>query len=470
MITTLRPQHRLLIIVVLLVGGLALTLWVAFTTSSRPSASAAVAPVSCTGATDLGWQFCPTDGGFYGDGQAQIKMTGEYWILRGDQREGVIAYKAYHSADPPVIWTNQTADRSWNTWGLVLYLVAASAFAIVLWRTRLPAPPMPIRPTIDYPPPPPPPAPVSHPPMQRRPHSARKVQLAASTSSGITGLTADRGRIGRFEVYAASQVGLQHAKNGDPREDAYAVGGDPHRGRVFLAVADGLGSTNNAHAAARCASKTAVDVLRSRFDTDGMPSPQDWSSFADDVVTAVSRRLDPEAVGNAALDIGYLSPESRNGTKASKPPACTLTFAVAGPFSGESYPVYWAGVGDCELLFADLDSGSLTWKTHNATKTGKAISNATDSLPRNPDRVFWGAEMVSSNTMVVVASDGVGDAIRQVPEQFSRLLSQAPTAGLAEHTFAELVAFDLPGLHDDRTLVAAWPTREVGADICGGVR
>jgi len=40
-----------------------------------------------------------------------------------------------------------------------------------------------------------------------------------------------------FDVYAASQVGLQHAKNGDPREDAYAVGGDPVRGRVFLAVA-----------------------------------------------------------------------------------------------------------------------------------------------------------------------------------------------------------------------------------------
>jgi serine/threonine protein phosphatase PrpC len=385
-------------------------------------------------------------------------------------------YDAWH---PHVLWTTQAVGPPWwKAWLPVLYLAAASALAFVLWRTRLPAEPLRIHRVVDNqpappsaPPPPTPPtlpAPPASPRPLRRP--PRAVQLAASTSSGITGLTADRGRIGRFEVYAASQVGLQHAKNGDPREDAYAVGGDPSRGRVFLAVADGLGSTNNAHAAARCASKTAVDLLRSLFDADGMPSPRDWSPIAADVVTEVARRLDPEAVGNAALDIGYLSPQSGNGGKASKPPACTLTFVVAGPFSGDTYPVYWAGVGDCELLLVDLDVGTLTWKTHNPTKTGSAISNATDSLPRNPDRVFCGAEMVPSNTMVVVASDGVGDAIRQMPDEFSRLLSRAPTAGLAEHTFAELVAFDVPGLHDDRTLVAAWPSGGVGADIQAGVR
>jgi hypothetical protein len=26
-----------------------------------------------------------------------------------------------------------------------------------------------------------------------------------------------------------------------------------------------------------------------------------------------------------------------------------------------------------------------------------------------------------------------------------------------EHEFGEIVGFELPGLHDDRTIVAAWP-------------
>ena len=70
---------------------------------------------------------------------------------------------------------------------------------------------------------------------------ARRVELAALTTSGVSGLTVDRGSSGRFDVYAATQVGLQHAKGGYPREDAYAIGGAAEQHWVFLAVADGLG-------------------------------------------------------------------------------------------------------------------------------------------------------------------------------------------------------------------------------------
>jgi hypothetical protein len=472
-ITKIAPRHRLFIVFGLLAGALLLTLWVAVSAFFSPGASL-VKDSSCDElrnrpATDISTatqNFCvATDPQRTGQTEFGSDPTGYYWQLDGSPGSGITAYRTT-GADPEV-WMTQSSPPPRDAWWVVGYLAAACALALVLLRAREPAPP-----SAPVPPPggllPQPPPLPSVPQPKPRPKPARAVRLAASTSSGVTGLAVDRGRIGPFDVYAASQVGLQHAKDGDPREDAYAVGGDPDRGRVFLAVADGLGSTKDAHAAARRASKTALDLLRSRFDDDRVPPPEEWTQIATDVVAQVAQQLDPDAVGDAALDIGYLSPQSRNGSKAARPPACTLTFAVAGPHTGDGYPVYWAGVGDCELLFVDLDrGGTLTWKTHNATKTGTSVSNVTDSLPRNPDRIFYGAEMVSPETMVVVTSDGVGDAIRQVPEEFSRLLGAAATAGLTEPTFAELVSFDIPGLHDDRTLVAAWPSYD-GAGVDRG--
>ena len=112
--------------------------------------------------------------------------------------------------------------------------------------------------------------------------TARPVALAALTTSGISGLTVDRGTSGQFDVYAATQVGLQHAKTGRTREDAYAVGGAPDAGWVFLAVADGLGSAHDSHAAAQLAVRTALRQLHDRLPrTDprlprasGVGSPQ----------------------------------------------------------------------------------------------------------------------------------------------------------------------------------------------------
>ena len=469
MITSIPPRHRLFIVFGLLAGALLLTLWVALSAFFSPHASLVenmrcdeVRNGSVTDISTAARNFCaaadPQRTGRVGFGS---DPTGYYWQLDGSPGSGVTAYLP-KGADPEV-WITQSSGPPRDAWWVVLYLAVACALALVLLRGREPTPP-------------PVPVPMQHlvpptPQPKPRPKPARAVRLAASTSSGVTGLAVDRGRTGPFDVYAASQVGLQHAKNGDPREDAYAVGGDPDRGRVFLAVADGLGSTKDAHAAARRASKTAVDLLRRRFDDDSVPPPQEWTQMASDVVAQVAQQLDPDAMGDAALEIGYLSPQSRNGSKAARPPACTLTFAVAGPYTDDGYPVYWAGVGDCELLFVDLDrGGTLTWKTHNATKTGTLVSNVTDSLPRNPDRVFYGAEMVSPTTMVVVASDGVGDAIRQVPEEFSRVLGAAATIGFTEPSFAELVSFDLPGLHDDRTLVAAWPSYDGTAVDRGSLR
>lgn len=295
-----------------------------------------------------------------------------------------------------------------------------------------------------------------------RPEPVRPVELPALTTSGVSGLTVDRGRSGRYDVYAATQVGLSHAKDGNTREDAYAIGGDPDRGWVYLAVADGLGSAANSHAAAQRATRTCLTLLHryaSSLDRIGYPST--WEPLAAEITAKVAAQLDAGSVDELAAELDYRSPHGAGDNKRTSIPACTLAFAALGPVSADGYPLAWATVGDCDLLLVDLNSGATKWLTQHATKRGM-ISNVTPSLPRDADRVIAGLTFVPSNLMVVLASDGMADAIRLVPEQFATLLPQIAGPRPAEHVFGQLVGFDLPGLHDDRTIVAAWPTRGRG--------
>jgi len=296
-----------------------------------------------------------------------------------------------------------------------------------------------------------------------RAEAARPVELPALTTSGVSGLAVDRGRSGRYDVYAATQVGLSHAKDGHAREDAYAIGGDPGRGWVYLAVADGLGSAANSHAAAQRATRACLTLLhRYAGSLDRVGYPSTWEPLAAEITAKVAAALEAGAVDELAAQIDYRSPHGAGTNKRTSIPACTLAFAALGPVSADGYPLAWATVGDCDLLLVDLDSGATKWLTQHATKHGM-ISNVTPSLPRDADRVIAGFTFVPANLMVVLASDGMADAIRLVPEQFATLLPQIAGPRPAEHVFGQLVGFDLPGLHDDRTIVAAWPTRGRGS-------
>jgi hypothetical protein len=289
--------------------------------------------------------------------------------------------------------------------------------------------------------------------------AASRVALAALTTSGVSGLTVDRGSSGSFDVYAATQVGLQHARYGHTREDAYAVGGAPDQGWVFSAVADGLGSAEDSHAAAQFAAQAAVKLMRQRVPgIDPRYVADEWSALARGIAAEIAASLDSETVAALAHKLGYRS--GRAEQIKHSPPACTLVFAALGPVSSNGYPLLWGSVGDCELISVALDSGATNWLTYNATKQpGGMVSNVTDALPRDHERLCYGYQFVAPTTMTVLASDGMADAIRQEFDQYSELLPKVAGASLKEWEFGELVGFDLPGLHDDRTIVAAWPRR-----------
>jgi serine/threonine protein phosphatase PrpC len=292
--------------------------------------------------------------------------------------------------------------------------------------------------------------------------AARRVELPALTTSGVSGLTVDRGSSGAFDVYAATQVGLLHAKDGHTREDAYAIGGAPDLGWVFLAVADGLGSAENSHAAAQLATQTAVRLLRQHVPGINPRQPEnDWNALAPKIAAETAAALNARDIEERARQLSYDAGASDDAKRSS--PACTLIFAALGPVSHEGYPLLWGCVGDTELIIVDLDSGRQHWITHNVTKqAGGQVSNVTRAMPRDHQQLTSGYEYIAPTKMTVLASDGMADAIRQEPRQYAALLPRVAGPSPKEWMFGELVGFDLPGLHDDRTIVAAWPRRTPG--------
>lgn len=343
---------------------------------------------------------------------------------------------------------------------LACFIGALALGLVGLWWTRTPHDQPALPPTRPRPPVPPvPPGPVE---PVRTPdiQPVKPVELAALTTSGISGLTVDRGTSGSFEVYAATQVGLQHARSGNAREDAYAVGGSPDKGWVYLAVADGLGSAANSHAAAQRATRSVLALMRDYVPRiDPRNAESEWSSLARELTAKVAAGMDQDGVTRLAAELGYVAGNS-DDSKRSPVPACTLAFVALGPVSAGGYPLLWGAVGDCEVLLVDLNSGGLRWLTHNTTKQqGGMISNATFALPHDYTSVVSDYEYVSPTTMTVLASDGMADAIRQESRQYSSMLPVLTGPRPAEHAFGEIVSFQLPGLHDDRTLVAAWPSR-----------
>ncbi|MGV9713225.1 protein phosphatase 2C domain-containing protein [Gordonia sp. NPDC003424] len=290
------------------------------------------------------------------------------------------------------------------------------------------------------------------------PKTARSVELASLTTSGVSGLTIDRGSCGQFDVYAATQVGLQHAHEGGTREDAYAVGGLPDGSWVLLAVADGLGGARDSHAAAQLAVRATLQILHTRLESAAPPEiAEQWNLIAANLVDTVAGLLKPEAVHQLAVGLGYVSPHPTDSGK-SFDPATTLVFAALGPVTDGAYTVLWGSIGDSDALTVDVGSGQIDWLTSNPTKqTGGLVSNVTHSLPRSTRQLVTGAVRIAANKMVVLATDGMADAIRQEPRQFGALLPRVAGPSPAEWAFGELVGFELPGLHDDRTLAAAWP-------------
>jgi serine/threonine protein phosphatase PrpC len=290
----------------------------------------------------------------------------------------------------------------------------------------------------------------------RRPLPRR---LIGKVGDGSGGLAVDGGIAGRFRVYAATQVGPAHERGGAPREDSYSVAVDNSGRWTVLVVADGVSSSRNAHAAAQLATTGAAALLRARLaEVDPeLLDPPTWERLSREIVEAVATLVDSTSVDRRAAELGHVDAVTPRPAKLEHEPACTLVFAaLAPPAAGGEFRIFAAGVGDSDIFVLDLPSRVMRPIIDNPTKNGPVTSNVTSALPNSPFAAQSVVELVPAGTVVLLATDGCADAIRVATDQYATILARHVQAPPAPRVFAELVDFDLPGLFDDRTLLAAW--------------
>lgn len=189
-------------------------------------------------------------------------------------------------------------------------------------------------------------------------------------------------RSSHFRVLGVSMLGSTHRSRNWLCEDYWdvAVLGN---GGVLVAVADGVGSTRNAHVASRWAVNGSMLNLKTIFDSEHpiLLDPSRWQTLAGEVVTVVAAGLSQSLIDHSASS---WVPEDLPPGKRNAAAATTLTAACFQYSQGVTY-CYWLSVGDSGLLTPaspDRD-GEDGWimQSESRAPNPSVVSNRTDSLP-----------------------------------------------------------------------------------------
>jgi hypothetical protein len=268
------------------------------------------------------------------------------------------------------------------------------------------------------------------------------VQLGRDT--GIPDCVIDGGRIQDVEVRAASCRGASHQWDGGPRQDAYAVAS--FEGRFLLiAVADGVSNAMASHVGSAAAAGAALDAMRDQLRIV-MVADLIAGAVMGSAATAVRRHA------RAVPKLDALDEEDRDAQVAT-----TLT-AVA--IDLDSNTMWWAAVGDSPAYL--LVAGR--WLAlHSKSATGTIAHSATRALPLGATHSIEGVLSVPERSLVVVASDGLGDTLGAGTGEVGEYLASSWDTPPNPLEFARTLRFARKSFDDDRTAVAAWFSEAGGA-------
>jgi len=226
---------------------------------------------------------------------------------------------------------------------------------------------------------------------------------------------------GRHHVAAASLVGLAHAVSGSSRQDAYSFCLDP-RGRLYVAVADGLGSRS-------------VSQLGARI-------------FCDEIMRAACERDDDSPAEPATL----IAIAGRNTATITRDvygqnPREVSCVAVVGAFGQERFE--FARVGDATAFeFADAAFVEL-FDNHS-----DFVNLVDAAIPEDNDRATT-VTMTSRASVIALVTDGLATDIRSSEGVRTWLISQWAMPVTA-YAMSESLRYRRRGSHDDRTAVVVW--------------
>lgn len=267
-----------------------------------------------------------------------------------------------------------------------------------------------------------------------RPHSI-PTEIALPARSAVAmpaSIQADYGVIAGtgIELRAASVRGLSHrADPGQVRQDSYAWSSS--EGRLFVAVADGVGSAPHSQIGAWTATRSAIELVSS-----GLGDPRTLGTVVAARITAVAREMGVEPASLATtLTVAFVRIGDEN-----------LPWRVAVAEWGDSHASVFSP--------GKVVEGHPDWRRVTDEK-GPVLANDVHSLPFRREATAWGSTMLAPGEVLLVATDGI-DAHLRAENSVGHGLGRSWTRPPSIAQFLCDVDFERVGARDDRTAVAVF--------------
>lgn len=255
----------------------------------------------------------------------------------------------------------------------------------------------------------------------------------ASVVSVLSELAAHSALMGLVPVWAASRAGSRHMAKGELRQDAFAlmpVG----RGAVG-AVADGLGSTQGAHAVANAAVMAATEVEWAvPVASESSALDVEWHRRSERLVEAVQKGLESQLQGS---------------TISTTDGKTTLAIARVEPESDDFALVYWLSVGDSAVLHFSPSTNDFEFMNTAPLD----MQDGTEAIPDPNPTVETGVFRLPKNNSCVLATDGAWKQIYADYEHFSANFQQLITRRADASHLLAIIEAESSGFDDDATIV-----------------
>lgn len=240
----------------------------------------------------------------------------------------------------------------------------------------------------------------------------------------------------RLFILGAGGQSEVHGHYSLPREDAHAfisIPGAP----LACAVADGLGTTMNAHTLSELAARRAVEILARRSLSD-LPD-HEWALIAEQIVAEITSTLP------IIEPAGPLPP-----MKSRTSPQTTLVAALVEPL-GSGLRCLWLSVGDSAVGVLPGPPLDMRWLAGEGYHD-EPVSHA---LPSKPTLTASGVERLPADETFILATDGMLGVLEwNGNDQLRSAIASGRAQKSAIPALAELVDLYAQGRGDDRTVIA----------------
>lgn len=225
---------------------------------------------------------------------------------------------------------------------------------------------------------------------------------------------------GGYRVAAASMIGASHLQSGQPRQDAYnfMLG---ESGRLYVAIADGLGSKPNSQLGAHLFVESVLTVAAAA-ETEDPGALLTLASKRMEKIIAETYVIDPKTAGC----VGAVAIFSEQGCAVARVGDVSAFTIRAGRFT-EEFPA--DGDGPLNLVSA--------------------------SMPDQKETDIEVAE-VDPGSVVVLSTDGLANDLRTSGTLRDWLAGQWQVPHLP-FGIGDTLRYRRQGSHDDRTVVVVWP-------------